>query len=223
MNKTKRGNSYLAEKPDPDLRFDAVGTVDDRNIAAQLNLSRTLASQYLNELCKENACVKISSRPVYYLARHELETKYQVTLIDEEYFNVADLVQALSRKPYQAQNFEKVVGADGSLAGCIAQLKSAMQYPSGLAVLLEGERGSGRRFLAQSAFEFLTDQHLNSAAARFVRWSVSAEMTPERQLAELFGEEQEGTVRSGLIEKAGDGVVYLAEADQLSAEPAEAG
>lgn len=64
-----------------------------------------------------------------------------MTLIDEEYFNVADLVQALSRKPYQVQNFEKVVGADGSLAGCIAQLKSAMQYPSGLAVLLEGERG----------------------------------------------------------------------------------
>lgn len=43
-------------------------------------------------------------------------------------------------------------------------------------------------------------------------------MTPERQLAELFGEEQEGTVRSGLIEKAGDGVIYLTEADQLSAE-----
>ena len=218
MNKTKEEILIWLKNQTRIYGLTQLERLTTRNIAAQLNLSRTLASQYLNELCKENACVKISSRPVYYLARQELETKYQVTLIDEEYFNVADLVQALSRKPYQAQNFEKVVGADGSLAGCIAQLKSAMQYPSGLAVLLEGERGSGRRFLAQSAFEFLTDQHLNSAAARFVRWSVSAEMTPERQLAELFGEEQEGTVRSGLIEKAGDGVVYLTEADQLSAE-----
>lgn len=67
-------------------------------------------------------------------------------MIDEEYFNVADLVQALSRKPYQVQNFEKVVGADGSLAGLHRALKSAMQYPSGLAVLLEGERGADGGF-----------------------------------------------------------------------------
>ena len=218
MNKTKEEILIWLKNQTRIYGLTQLERMTTRNIAAQLNLSRTLVSQYLNELCKENACVKISSRPVYYLARQELETKYQVTLTDEEYFNVADLVQALSRKPFPARNFENVVGADGSLAGCIAQLKSAMQYPSGLAVLLEGERGSGRRFLAQSAFEFLTDQHLNSAAARFVRWSVSAEMTPERQLAELFGEEQEGTVRSGLIEKAGEGVVYLTEADQLSAE-----
>lgn len=189
-----------------------------KQIAEQLNLSRTLTSQYLNELCKEHVCIKISSRPVYYLAREELETKYQVTFMDEEYFNLDDLMQVLNQKTPQGRNFEKVVGAEGSLAGCIAQLKSAMQYPSGLTVILEGERGSGKRFLAQSAFEFLADQHAISSSARFVRLTISREMSQHRQLVELFGGELEGKPTEGLIEKAQDGVVYLAEADQLSAE-----
>ena len=124
-----------------------------KQIAEQLNLSRTLTSQYLNELCKEHVCIKISSRPVYYLAREELETKYQVTFMDEEYFNLDDLMQVLNQKTPQGRNFEKVVGAEGSLAGCIVQLKSAMQYPSGLTVILEGERGSGKR--CRSACNFL--------------------------------------------------------------------
>lgn len=126
-----------------------------KQIAEQLNLSRTLTSQYLNELCKEHVCIKISSRPVYYLAREELETKYQVTFMDEEYFNLDDLMQVLNQKTPQRRNFEKVVGAEGSLAGCIAQLKSAMQYPSGLTVILEGERGSENVFLPSRHLNFL--------------------------------------------------------------------
>ena len=35
-------------------------------IAASLHISRGLASQYLNELYKENRLVKIQSKPVYY-------------------------------------------------------------------------------------------------------------------------------------------------------------
>ena len=80
-----------------------------KQIAEQLNLSRTLTSQYLNELCKEHVCIKISSRPVYYLAREELETKYQVTFMDEEYFNLDDLMQVLNQKTPQRKVHWQVV------------------------------------------------------------------------------------------------------------------
>lgn len=35
-------------------------------ISKELNISRSLTSQYLNELVKDDLVVKISSRPVYY-------------------------------------------------------------------------------------------------------------------------------------------------------------
>lgn len=43
------------------------------NISKALNISRSLTSQYLNDLVKENEVIKISSRPVYYIDKNEIE------------------------------------------------------------------------------------------------------------------------------------------------------
>ena len=42
------------------------------NISKALNISRSLTSQYLNDLVKENEVIKISSRPVYYIDKNEI-------------------------------------------------------------------------------------------------------------------------------------------------------
>ena len=42
-------------------------------ISRTLNISRNLASQYLNELVKSGELIKIASRPVYFLHKTTLE------------------------------------------------------------------------------------------------------------------------------------------------------
>ena len=49
-------------------------------VSKELNISRALASQYLNELTKEGAVIKINSRPVYFLDRKTLEEAHGVSL-----------------------------------------------------------------------------------------------------------------------------------------------
>ena len=49
-------------------------------ISKELNISRALASQYLNELVRDGTVIKISSRPVCFLHRKALEDANGVRL-----------------------------------------------------------------------------------------------------------------------------------------------
>ena len=53
MNKTKEEILIWLKNQTRIYGLTQLERLTTRNIAAQLNLSRTLASQYLNELCKE--------------------------------------------------------------------------------------------------------------------------------------------------------------------------
>ena len=50
------------------------------HISESLNISRNLASQYLNELVKEERAIKVNSRPVYFFHKKNVEREAQVTL-----------------------------------------------------------------------------------------------------------------------------------------------
>lgn len=43
------------------------------HISESLNISRNLASQYLNELVKEGRAIKVNSRPVYFFHKKNVE------------------------------------------------------------------------------------------------------------------------------------------------------
>ena len=45
------------------------------HISESLNISRNLASQYLNELVKEERAIKVNSRPVYFFHKKMLNAK----------------------------------------------------------------------------------------------------------------------------------------------------
>ena len=46
---------------------------DSSYLSKSLNISRSLASQYLNEFYRDAVFVKIHTRPVYFLDKHTLE------------------------------------------------------------------------------------------------------------------------------------------------------
>ena len=45
------------------------------DISENLNISRNLASQYLNELVKETRAIKVNSRPVYFFHKRNVEQR----------------------------------------------------------------------------------------------------------------------------------------------------
>ena len=53
--------------------FTQVSHFTASSIAKEMHISRSLASQYLNELVKEKLVMKINSRPVYFLHRQKME------------------------------------------------------------------------------------------------------------------------------------------------------
>ena len=134
-----------------------VGTSDLKRyttaeIARSLSISRNLASQYLNDLVRNGFIVRAGLRPVCYFSRREMERFLQTRITDASYASVDDL---LALRPTEAKRgFDRAAGYNLSLAPCISQLKSAIDYPPhGLPVLMSGESGTGKGFLASLMFE----------------------------------------------------------------------
>ncbi len=138
MKKTQKEIQKIVEDLTCRHGVDFLKAMSTGNIANTLNISRSLASQYLNELCKLGRCIKINSRPVYYFDKTQLEKKYNVTLTYNEYYNMPDLIEALSRSRKSRRIFLTRWVRMGSLGYCISQLKAAMLYPHGLPVILQG-------------------------------------------------------------------------------------
>ena len=218
MKKTQKEIQKIVEDLTCRHGVDFLKAMSTGNIANTLNISRSLASQYLNELCKLGRCIKINSRPVYYFDKTQLEKKYNVTLTYNEYYNMPDLIEALKQKQKEPQDFFNAVGEDGSLGYCISQLKAAMLYPHGLPVILQGERGSGKTFLARLAFEFLKNQHRVMDKACFIAYQFNSEQTSDKMLEDLFGIHSSVKKQTGFIEKCHNGLLYLSQADKMSLE-----
>ena len=218
MKKTQKEIQKIVEDLTCRHGVDFLKAMSTGNIAKTLNISRSLASQYLNELCKQGQCIKINSRPVYYFDRTQLEKKYNVTLTYNEYYNMPDLIEALKQKQKEPQDFFNAVGGEGSLSYCISQLKAAMLYPHGLPVILQGEKGSGKTFLARLAFEFLKNQDRVTDKACFIAYQFNSEQTSDKMLEDIFGIHSSVKKQTGFIEKCQNGLLYLSQADKMSLE-----
>lgn len=60
---------------------------DSSYLSKRLNISRSLASQYLNEFYRDGIFLKVQTRPVYFLDRHTLESVYQIKLENNEFYD----------------------------------------------------------------------------------------------------------------------------------------
>lgn len=182
-----------------------------QEIARSVSVSRNLASQYLNDLVREGHVVKVGSRPVHYLHRHNLERYLQVRIDRPSYASVDELLAL--RGARAACDFERAVGHDLSLSSVIEQMRVAMEYPPcGLPVLVMGASGTGKTYLVKLMLEYGKDAGLLDPDARLTAVDCARYLLdPERIVADYLGSAEE----PGLIERAKGGLLLFKNIDVL--------
>lgn len=206
--------NYL-QKISHQCQLDCLSDFTTIAISKELNISRSLASQYLNELVKDEKVIKISSRPVYYLSRNCLEQDYHVILKAGEYISVQELLSELKDRVPELKDFQKAIGCEASLSYPISQIKSALLYPDGLPMVLYGEKGSGKTYLVRCMIEFCQNNLQSKQPLHLYIKKALPQETPQDQMRELFGYEQDGKMHKGLLEKAEGGLLCIQDAMYL--------
>lgn len=150
------------------VSLDDLARLSTSDIAETLIISRSLASQYLNDLVRAGFVVKVAGRPVRYFHRRAFQKRFQVKLSASEYASLADLIQATGIADHR--DFARAVGFDLSLSSVVEQCKAAVQYPPfGLPILLSGGVGVGKSFLSRLVYEYGKNQGLLSRDSSYVR------------------------------------------------------
>ena len=174
-------------------------------IAAQINLSRSVTSHYLNELQAAHQIFKIEGRPV-------------------QWSLIAPDATATPRN----QAFADFIGAQGSLTGLIEQCEAAVKYPPrGLNVLITGNSGVGKSYLAAKIVDYARDEGVVAADAPFaVLNCADYANNPELLSSILFGYVKGAYTgadepRSGILQQADGGFLFLDEIHRLSSENQE--
>lgn len=144
-----------------DFRQEEIARFSTQSISAALNISRNLASQYLNTLNKEGKLIKINTRPVYFIDKSVLETSYHIKIKENSYLSTTELFSILEASRKNNSNFQKAIGKNGSLSYCIDQCITAISYPKhGLPALILGDNGSGKTYLTNLICEYAIDHHI---------------------------------------------------------------
>lgn len=198
--------------------YDITRTLDVSNmsvfcttsICQALYISRTLTSQYLNELNKEHKVAKITSRPVYYLSSKALEELLNTTFVQLDFLSIEEFIDFLTKEKGLLNDFSKAIGNNGSLEYCIDQMKSAVLYPpNGLNVLLHGKKGSGKRYLVQLLYEYACNHKLFGHTSQFMQVEVKKNNQTASKL--LLDED-------GYLTTLPEGLLYIYNAENMDSE-----
>jgi sigma-54 dependent transcriptional regulator of gfr operon len=182
-------------------------------LSNDLNISRSLASQYLNAFVKEGVLIKIAVRPVCFLYKKVIEEKFQVSLEENVFLSIEEFMDTISEQVCIKQNFMKMIGYDSSLSKVIDQVKAALKYPNnGLPILLYGEKGTGKLLLCRQMYEYAIDNEILNSNNKFCKIKVFSES--EDILEQLLGAEN----KRGLFEKCNGGIVFIQQAQNLKLE-----
>ncbi|CAH5491059.1 Transcriptional regulatory protein DagR [Klebsiella pneumoniae] len=157
-------------------------------LARRFAMQRNTASHYLNQLVAQDVLVKINTRPVYFLHKKAFCQQFY-PLSRSEYASMAELLAESDRQPEQADHFSLLTGHDGSLRKPIEQMKTALFYPNGgLPLLITGDSGTGKSYMAELMHEFAIAQELLAPDAPFVSFNCAQYASnPELLAANLFG------------------------------------
>ncbi|MCG0275940.1 MAG: sigma-54-dependent transcriptional regulator [Thermosediminibacteraceae bacterium] len=189
-------------------RGEVVG-VSTIEIARALNLQRTNVSSDLNVLYREGKVEKIEGKPVLYKVKS------------------IDIVTGES-EAVERDVFDSIIGANLSLKNAVQQAKAAIIYPpSGLHTLLLGETGTGKSMFAEVMYNFAKDIGKLKNNAPFVVFNCADYANnPQLLMSQLFGVKKGAYTgadrdRTGLVEKADGGILFLDEVHRLPPEGQE--
>lgn len=197
------------------------------SISNAIGIKRNVVSHFLNILSKDGMVIKINTRPVYFIDKETIEQKYNLQLQKNEFDNIKEL---LSQESNIGENnsFNKLIGYNTSLKHQIDQCKSAVIYPpSGLPVLLNGQTGTGKSYMARLIYEYAIEKRVISKDAPFNIFNCADYANnPELLSANLFGYAKgtftgADTDKAGIIEKSDGGFLFLDEVHRLTAEGQE--
>lgn len=121
-----------------------------------------------------------------------------------------------------------LTGHDGSLRKPIEQMKTALFYPNGgLPLLITGDSGTGKSYMAELMHEFAIAQGLLAPDAPFVSFNCAQYASnPELLAANLFGYVKGAFTgaqsdKAGAFEAANGGMLFLDEVHRLDAQGQE--
>ena len=208
------------------------GAVTASELAERLSLSRQVVSHYLTRLLEEEKAVKTDSRPVYWSAaeaegagKAEKEESAETEKAAEE----AEFFGVQSRdETEEADVFSALIGAHNSQKDITMQCKAAVNYPpDGLPILIIGESGVGKSFMADLICRYAKSRKVLRADAPFaVLNCADYANNPELLSAALFGYKKGSFTgaaadKTGLLKEADGGILFLDEVHRLSFENQE--
>lgn len=186
-------------------------------ISEMLGIKRNVVSHYLNELHYENKIKKINTRPVYFLYEEDIHN-----LLEDKIKNRVKV------KKEGIDPFSKLIGFNGSLKPQVEQCKVSASYPNhGLPVILTGESGVGKSYIAQLIHEYAVEnEYVDKDAPMVIFNCAEYANNPELLSAKLFGYKKgaftgANSDTAGLIEEANKGYLFLDEVHRLSPEGQE--
>lgn len=197
--------------------------VSTSELASKLSMDRANCSKELNQLCKEKKVVKVEGRPVRYFPVVKLQQLFQMNISQYEVDNLK-----IFSKTIHKDSFDSIVGSQGSLKLSIDKAKAAMIYPpNGLHTIVSGETGVGKTMFAKLMYQFAKNNGILNSEAPFISFNCSEyKDNPQLLLSTLFGYKKGAFTgadndKSGLVEKADNGILFLDEIHRLPAEGQE--
>lgn len=124
--------------------------------------------------------------------------------------------------------FQNIIGYDTGLQVQINQAKAAILYPpNGLNTLIIGPSGAGKSYLAENMYQFAKQEGILPLEAAFIVFNCADYAdNPQLLLAQLFGYVKGAfsgaiSAKTGLVEKADGGILFLDEVHRLPNEGQE--
>ncbi|WP_282108774.1 hypothetical protein [Faecalibaculum rodentium] len=95
-------------------------------LSSQLSLPKSRVTQALQQLLKAGTIVRAGQKPVLFLDRSVLEETYGTAIEGD---TIRNLDQWLAAQTDQGQDFDRLIGHDGSLSSLVEQCKATVAYP----------------------------------------------------------------------------------------------
>lgn len=185
-------------------------------LANRLDVKRNTVSHYLNQLVKEKKLIKINTRPAIFIEKKQAE-KTSGRKLDNEYESLQDF-----HNTYKQDNiFTNVIGNDKSLYSQIKKLKASASYPGSLPVLINGQTGTGKSYIAKKYFDYCVSKNYIPPEGKFISFNCAEYAdNPELLTSTLFGYVKGAFTgadddHSGLFDDADGGMLFLDEVHRL--------
>lgn len=214
---------YIKSKS-TEIDWDNIEECSATAIAMEIGEKRSNVTKALNEIYRANKLIKINSTPVTFLHIKTIEDFYSVVLT-KKYFDTIDEFRKVLGNKGKKNVFAQLTGYNGSLKYCIEQCKSAIVYPeNGLPILLYGEPGTGKSFMARLMFEYGKQKGVIPKEGKFLTVNCAEySNNPELLLTNLFGYKRGAFTgadedKQGILSVADNGVLFMDEVHGLKPE-----